>query len=409
MPLGIEMEFNSFCHYRAKEMDIPGSWIARSDGSLSNGVEFVSPIIQNEHTAAPRAVDILNFAKANKARVGGYASVHIHCSNPTGFNTPAWVIWFARNIVVHDAAIAEAYTSDNRRRKYAKGFGSRVLDIANMDPATALMSDIRKKLDGDRFVGANFCALERHGTIELRYFNGTRSEKTLTKYIEVARVLNHHAMVGSIADASEFLIKGYDETPKHNWCSRGVQVFNRWEGYEPPASRTDWIDMASGNVGFCKSPFFRVAKAISESDWNGNWWEIDLQPASLRLEIRKFSALIRKMSDLGNLSSNLPYRLRYSAFHNRINEEYKKLNKMIGYSPCSQDKGKELREVIDFLGSRGGIMENSLKVYEETCPGSKRQKVRFSIPAPPVKAPPLRSAADDEWVFALYMKANPNG
>lgn len=195
--MGIELEVENLQDYSVL---IPG-WTTHSDGSLRNGVEFVS----NALCAAALDEAITNFYQSGiHFDSNERTSTHIH------LNMTDTTVEVLQNVILIMYGIEEAlFSMLGGGRKYA-GYS---MPLSEM-PATRLakllgnhrdlVQTINCSRNVDRYYGLN-TNVTKHGTVEFRYFTGGPTEQQLRKWIDLVVSVKRVAKQYSTTDLANKL------------------------------------------------------------------------------------------------------------------------------------------------------------------------------------------------------------
>lgn len=144
------------------------AWKSVYDGSLSNGAEVVSPILDDSRlNEASRVARLLSGAGATVGRTTGF---HVHVGADVAFgniaqNLPTFILnYYAAHHAI--AALVAPSRLNNRfcpalDRTYAEREAEWIRNGANSSRL------------GSRYYSLNLDAMQRHGTIEIRLHQGT--------------------------------------------------------------------------------------------------------------------------------------------------------------------------------------------------------------------------------------------
>lgn len=181
--VGIEIEVEE---YDGNSMNLYPAWTTHSDGSLRNGIEFVTsaPVGGEDLTAA---IDQF-FNNGHDYQTGPRTSIHIHINASDNMNVDQF-----RNMLVLMYVIEPAvFRWADENRKWC-GYCSPLTDIPPQrfvtmlnenDNDAALVRAIRGESNHDRYFGFNVAAYGKHGTVEFRYFPCTTERDLLIKWVK---------------------------------------------------------------------------------------------------------------------------------------------------------------------------------------------------------------------------------
>ncbi len=146
------------------------NWKAVYDGSIGNGAEVVSPILNESRLN--EAVAVTKILKTAGARVDRATGFHVHIGlNAFSGTTSATnsLAQFVLNYYSMHHAIGSLVAPSRLRNSYCKA-----LSQAEAETEAEYVSNGNyTSPDGDRYKSLNLMSTERHGTVEVRLHQGT--------------------------------------------------------------------------------------------------------------------------------------------------------------------------------------------------------------------------------------------
>ena len=142
------------------------SWKSVYDGSVGNGAEVVSPILNSKRSN--EAVKVTKVLKSAGARVDTATGYHVHIGSRI-FGSNGALARFTLNYYAIHHAIGALVAPSRLNNRYCA-----VLNREQAErQAEYLDNGGGASYNGNRYTSLNLDALERHGTIEIRLHQGT--------------------------------------------------------------------------------------------------------------------------------------------------------------------------------------------------------------------------------------------
>ncbi|EGL18640.1 MULTISPECIES: amidoligase family protein [unclassified Paenibacillus] len=206
--------------------DAPGFWKPERDGSLgSNGLELVSPVLNDNSEAWQKIQEATRILSENGAYVDNNCGGHVHIGiAPLDHRTYSWQR-LARIGVGYERQFFRmgGANSDTYRRNGTTGI-FRGTSYANPLPVRPMISSLsnaqraRSILSPSRYTIFNATNVDGHRskpTVEMRYPNATLDHRQLQAQIQVANAVIHQAsIIRNNHPCSEFTPK-FTETEQH--------------------------------------------------------------------------------------------------------------------------------------------------------------------------------------------------
>jgi len=142
------------------------NWKAVYDGSVSNGAEVVSPIL-NEHRLN-EAVAVTKILKTAGARVDLATGFHVHIGL-NAFNGNDSLAQFILNYYSMHHAISSLVAPSRLTNRFCKALEQHEAEAE----AEFVRGGRTVSRDGNRYKSLNLMSTERHGTVEVRLHQGT--------------------------------------------------------------------------------------------------------------------------------------------------------------------------------------------------------------------------------------------
>lgn len=183
--IGIEFELEDW-----GSGDFDSHWATHSDQSLRNGVEFVfaRPKMGQE---IETALDLfVEKAASTTYSISERTSTHIHMDMSDGMTVGDVRKMFILTYLIEPAMFRMA----DENRKWC-GYCQPLTDMQQQRITTILTTQNREELVGaftgarhvDKYYGFNLAALNRHTTIEFRYFPGYPGRESVDKWINMVQ------------------------------------------------------------------------------------------------------------------------------------------------------------------------------------------------------------------------------
>jgi hypothetical protein len=198
------------------------AWVVKRDGSVSNGGELVSPPldfdIPEQREQVTRAIQCLQRANATTTPSAG---IHVHVEAKNFDGTPmtakqlAAVVRFTYKFedAIYRIASSGWETIRPGARTYAKPIpeatAQAIMNVRTMDELNNVWNgrsltgtrNARRLGDAtrgamERYTATNLRALERHGTVEFRYFNSSVNPVRIQTYIALCVAIMDDARNG---------------------------------------------------------------------------------------------------------------------------------------------------------------------------------------------------------------------
>lgn len=194
LTVGIEIEYSNVDHEQGRQALARAglNWTSKYDGSVSNGGEFCSPILELKDKLMANQVGIACEAlSAIGASVSSATGLHVHIGHAGGKRTARCIQSFATyQDTLYELAIGEC--SRHRGENYAKRIAVSKIHSLMLNECSNI-DDVKQVWQlmtaNDRYRGLNLCSLNSHGTVEFRLFNSTLNPKLIIAYAEMARAL----------------------------------------------------------------------------------------------------------------------------------------------------------------------------------------------------------------------------
>ena len=158
------------CEMPDRQHQTSQNWKAVYDGSVSNGAEVVSPILNESRLNEAVAVTkILKTAGARVDRATGF-HVHIGLNAFHGSNSSSdSLAQFVLNYYSMHHAIGSLVAPSRLRNSYCKALEQHEAEAE----AEYIRNGFTVSRDGNRYKSLNLMSTERHGTVEVRLHQGT--------------------------------------------------------------------------------------------------------------------------------------------------------------------------------------------------------------------------------------------
>lgn len=190
--IGLEIETEN---YEGTELIDPAYWVTHHDGSLRNGVEWVTngPMMGSALTAALREF----FSKNHSYETGPRTSIHIHINASDNISVEQLRCWLALVYIIEPAIFRWA----DENRKWC-GYCAPLTDMSVSRFATvlagtnrdAIINSISPAANNERYYGCNIASLSRHGTMEFRYFPCVHEEAPVVEWIQFIMEIKKEAI-----------------------------------------------------------------------------------------------------------------------------------------------------------------------------------------------------------------------
>lgn len=192
LTFGLEIEYENVDEQLVKNYlkDNGLNWNYKSEDSLLNGGEIVSPILVNNKQSWIELKKICLYLKEQMAITNVNAGAHVHIgANIIGDNYLKWVEFvklymYYENIIYRYSYGEELYARKDIK-KYAEPIAPRLYDEFYLFEKATSLQTFSKKVPKSRFFSLNFCNIKfdnisenkNKNTIEFRSPNGTINEK----------------------------------------------------------------------------------------------------------------------------------------------------------------------------------------------------------------------------------------
>ena len=222
------------------------TWKAVHDGSLNNGAEVVSPILNNARLN--EASKVARVLSENGATVGRSTGFHVHVGEDVFPDRDTLGLFVLNYYAVHHATGALVAPSRLINRY------CRVLNKASAtESAEWLASGNDGAPNGDRYCSLNLEALRRHGTIEVRLHQGTLNGVKAVAWAKFISALIETTVKGTVLDEVSSLdawapLDGWNRgTRSIESCDRLLDFLVKDRTLEPSAG--DWLKMRARHLG----------------------------------------------------------------------------------------------------------------------------------------------------------------
>lgn len=184
------------------------NWKAVYDGSVGNGSEVVSPILDTRRLN--EGAKVLKALSTNGARVSTATGYHVHVGvaafHAEGLNTSETLAQFVLNYYgVHHAIGALVAPSRLANRRYCRILGG--------DEALAEAEWLRDgnygSRSGNRYTSLNLESMQRHGTIEVRIHQGT---------LNGVKAVAWAHLITALIEATKAGARYYESEALHPWA-----------------------------------------------------------------------------------------------------------------------------------------------------------------------------------------------
>lgn len=119
------------------------------------------------------------------------------------------------------------------------GTAARNLSKGQYPKALAGMSPGRAGHSDQRYVGMNWYALPKFGTVELRHFPGSRNPEEILRWIRMAARLKKYGLTAKMTEVEKLIQSGP--------IAFGREVFgDMWDRVEYPGHEDDWHEVIDG-------------------------------------------------------------------------------------------------------------------------------------------------------------------
>ena len=177
--LAIRDDFES-CYSSIHRDDNAGFKVVR-DGSVSGGLEVVSPVMQTSDFSNLEKVCVL--LNANNAKVNRNCGLHVHIG--AADMTPQQYINVFINYMYLEPIIDASLAPSRRENKYCRTMRGRENALLSMmGEADFAKHDVEDVFDYNRYFKVNACAYERHRTIEFRQHQGSTDFVKIRNWVE---------------------------------------------------------------------------------------------------------------------------------------------------------------------------------------------------------------------------------
>jgi hypothetical protein len=156
------------CDLPDRTHNLNPNWKAVYDGSVSNGAEVVSPILNESRLN--EAVAVAKILKKAGARVDTATGFHVHIGiSAFGNATNSALSQFVLNYYSMHHAIGALVAPSRLRNQYCKVLNQHEAE----DVASYVDNGGLRSPNGNRYVSLNLESIDRHGTVEVRLHQGT--------------------------------------------------------------------------------------------------------------------------------------------------------------------------------------------------------------------------------------------
>jgi hypothetical protein len=190
---GIEIEAKGLSHYEVQEIlerngidcfrtnyydhSSTRRWKIKPDGSVTNGFEVVSPVLQGEEGIALTRKVLTTLEQAG-ATVDRQCGIHVHYG-VNDWDLSQWKNIFKQYVKFEDAL--DSILPASRRlssNRFIRGFTStstvhQNFKMDNIDDARSLRDLFNTAQSGSRYYKLNAASFWSHGTIEFRHHSGS--------------------------------------------------------------------------------------------------------------------------------------------------------------------------------------------------------------------------------------------
>lgn len=222
------------CNTPRAQHETADQWKAVYDGSVSNGAEVVSPILNPARlNEAHKVTKVLKEAGARVDRATGF---HVHIGlNALGYAGEN-IARFTLNYYAMHSAIAALVAPSRLNNRYCN-----ILNRADAErQASYSLNGNDGAFNGNRYVSLNLESMRRHGTVEVRLHQGT---------LNGVKAIAWSQFIAGLIDAS---VKGVDFTAMEQltpWAAPAVPSVERCamlidalvNGGSLNASTGDWL------------------------------------------------------------------------------------------------------------------------------------------------------------------------
>lgn len=189
MTIGIEIEADEGKSMLAERFDmaLPDNWISKNDGSLTDGIEIVSPILDNEYENKEEEItQVCNYMKLFEEKITRKCAGHIHVGVNYLRNAKALEnlieIWTNAEEIIYIISNKEGEKSRNGIDFYARPISKKIEKTMNSMGKYENLVDYLKKNPyvNRKWQGMNFRNIGSmdKNTIEFRTPNGTLDPNT---------------------------------------------------------------------------------------------------------------------------------------------------------------------------------------------------------------------------------------
>lgn len=227
--VGLELETENWTWGLAtveERQDMQQWWVAKQDMSLVNGTEWIltRPLAGRGLTSA---VDML-FSGKYKYTMSERTSTHVHINMSDGLDIEVLRAMFVLTYVVEPAIFRLA--DENRKwcsycQPLSDFSAKRLVSFLNSDNDETVRQGINGGTHADKYYGFNITSMQKHGTIEFRYFPCTQSKKDVISWIQLCMSIKKAgikwatptdllvAMGDTVEDARNFVANTFPANP----------------------------------------------------------------------------------------------------------------------------------------------------------------------------------------------------
>ena len=233
------------CEMPNRTHEVPnGNWKAVYDGSVSNGAEVVSPILNESRLN--EAVAVTKILKTAGARVDKATGFHVHIGLSAFTGTTSAtdsLAQFVLNYYSLHHAIGALVAPSRLRNSYCKALSQREAEAE----ASYVSNGSFVSRDGDRYKSLNLMSTERHGTVEVRLHQGTLNGIKAIAWSQFIAGLIKISVKGVQLNANENLNPWSGARLRDSdSCATLLDTLVNWECLN--ASTGDWLKVRARNL-----------------------------------------------------------------------------------------------------------------------------------------------------------------
>jgi len=199
LKFGIELEI-AYDEIDYNEIENNTCFGSVEDGSINRGSEIVSPILQGDkgYNEIKKLCAIIENYDTDSS-----TGFHMHIDSSTFKDNFSKMqkVWYMYNRI--DSILYKLIHPNRKLNTYcepSKNLNNAIYNLNTLDE----LHELRRDEYNERYVGFNLCALSKHGTIELRYKEGTTKFKDIINWIQLNLAIFDYALSHDIDTIKKF-------------------------------------------------------------------------------------------------------------------------------------------------------------------------------------------------------------